>query len=149
MLQKQLESLQGAGEEQFLTPKEAAQLMRCQRPDNLFEGSVWRYTGGHEHRAGENPTVTVLPEKGDSETAAPEKGKTGKAHNRNRGYPKADVRVRKENYMEDLMLGIATNCLTAAMILWETTDLQCFPATLAITAAAAFLICARGNGQKK
>lgn len=45
--------------------------------------------------------------------------------------------------MEDLMLGIATNCLTAAMILWETTDLQWFPATLAITAAAAFLICAR------
>ena len=42
--------------------------------------------------------------------------------------------------MEDLMLGIATNCLTAAMILWETKDLQCFPATLAITAAAAFLI---------
>lgn len=29
LLQKQLESLQGAGEEQFLTPKEAAQLMRC------------------------------------------------------------------------------------------------------------------------
>ena len=28
--------------------------------------------------------------------------------------------------MEDLMLGIATNCLTAAMILWETTDLQCW-----------------------
>lgn len=45
--------------------------------------------------------------------------------------------------MEDLMLGIATNCLTAAMILWETTDLQWFPATLEITAAAAFLICAR------
>lgn len=45
--------------------------------------------------------------------------------------------------MEDLMLGIATNCLTAALILWETTDLQCFPATLAITAAAAILICAR------
>lgn len=45
--------------------------------------------------------------------------------------------------MEDFMLGIATNCLTAAMILWETTDLQWFPATLAITAAVAFLICAR------
>lgn len=45
--------------------------------------------------------------------------------------------------MEDLMLGIATNCLTAALILWETTDLQWFPATLAITAAAAILICAR------
>lgn len=29
LLQKQLESLQGAGEELFLTPKEAAQLMRC------------------------------------------------------------------------------------------------------------------------
>ena len=26
--------------------------------------------------------------------------------------------------MEDLMLGIGTNCLTAAFILWETTDLQ-------------------------
>ena len=45
--------------------------------------------------------------------------------------------------MEDLMLGIATNCLTAALILWETTDLQWFPATLTITAAAAFLIGAR------
>ena len=45
--------------------------------------------------------------------------------------------------MEDLMFGIGTNCLTAAMILWETTDLQWFPATLAITAAAAILICAR------
>ncbi len=45
--------------------------------------------------------------------------------------------------MEDLMLGIATNCLTAAMILWETTDLQWFPATLAITAAVALLIGAR------
>lgn len=75
--------------------------------------------------------------------AAPEKGKTGKAHNRNRGYPKADVRVRKENDMEDLMLGIGTNCLTAAVILWKTTDLQWFPATLAVTAAVAFLICAR------
>lgn len=29
--------------------------------------------------------------------------------------------------MEDLMFGIATNCLTAAVILWETTDLQWFP----------------------
>ena len=45
--------------------------------------------------------------------------------------------------MEDLMFGIGTNCLTAAAILWETTDLQWFPATLAITAAAAFLIGAR------
>lgn len=45
--------------------------------------------------------------------------------------------------MEDLMLGIGTNCMTAAVILWETTDLQWFPATLAITAAVAFLICAR------
>lgn len=45
--------------------------------------------------------------------------------------------------MEDLMLGIGTNCITAALILWETTDLQWFPATLAITAAAAFLIVAR------
>lgn len=45
--------------------------------------------------------------------------------------------------MEDLMFGIATNCLTAAVILWETTDLQWFPTTLAITAAAAFLIGAR------
>ena len=45
--------------------------------------------------------------------------------------------------MEDLMLGIATNCLTAALILWETTYLQWFPATLSITAAAAILICAR------
>lgn len=45
--------------------------------------------------------------------------------------------------MEDLMLGIGTNCMTAAVILWETTDLQWFPATLAVTAAAAFLIGAR------
>lgn len=45
--------------------------------------------------------------------------------------------------MEDVMFGIATNCLTAAVILRETTDLQCFPATLAVTAAAAFLIGAR------
>lgn len=45
--------------------------------------------------------------------------------------------------MEDLMLGIGTNCITAAVILWETTDLQWFPTTLAITAAAAFLIVAR------
>ena len=44
---------------------------------------------------------------------------------------------------------IATNCLTAALILWETTDLQWFPATLAITAAAAFLICARKMVKKK
>lgn len=44
---------------------------------------------------------------------------------------------------EDLMLVIGTNCMTAAAILWETTDLQWFPATLAITAAAAFLIGAR------
>lgn len=50
--------------------------------------------------------------------------------------------------MEDLMLGIATNCLTAAVILWETTDLQWFPATLAVTAAVAFLICARGMVKK-
>lgn len=42
--------------------------------------------------------------------------------------------------MEDLMFGIATNCLTAAVILWETTALQWFPATLAIAAAVAFLI---------
>lgn len=42
--------------------------------------------------------------------------------------------------MEYLMLGIATNCMTAAVILWETTDLQWFPATLTITAAVAFLI---------
>lgn len=42
--------------------------------------------------------------------------------------------------MEDLMLVIGTNCLTAAAILWETTDLQWFPATLAIAAAVAFLI---------
>lgn len=41
------------------------------------------------------------------------------------------------------MLGIGTNCLTAAVILWKTTDLQWFPAVLTITAAAAFLICAR------
>lgn len=45
--------------------------------------------------------------------------------------------------MEDLIFGIATNCLTAAVILWETTDLQWFPTTLAVTAAAAFLIGAR------
>ena len=45
--------------------------------------------------------------------------------------------------MEDLMLGIGTNCLTAAAILWETTDLQWFPATLAVAAAGAFLIGAR------
>lgn len=44
---------------------------------------------------------------------------------------------------EDLMLVIGTNCITAAATLWETTDLQWFPATLAITAAAAFLIGAR------
>lgn len=42
--------------------------------------------------------------------------------------------------MEDLMLVIGTNCLTAAAILCETTDLQWFPATLAIAAAVAFLI---------
>ena len=45
--------------------------------------------------------------------------------------------------MEDLMFGIGTNCLTAAVILWETTDLQWFPVPLAVTAAAAFLIGAR------
>lgn len=45
--------------------------------------------------------------------------------------------------MEDLMFGIGTNCITAAVILWKTTDLQWFPATLAVTAAVAFLICAR------
>lgn len=45
--------------------------------------------------------------------------------------------------MEDLMFGIGTNCITAAVILWETTDLQWFPATLAVTAAASFLIGAR------
>lgn len=51
--------------------------------------------------------------------------------------------------MEDLMFGIGTNCITAAVILWETTDLQWFPATLAITAAAAFLIGARELVKKK
>ena len=50
---------------------------------------------------------------------------------------------------EDLMLVIGTNCITAAVILWETTDLQWFPATLAITAAAAFLIGAREMRKKQ
>ena len=44
-----------------------------------------------------------------------------------------DVRGNEGKHdMEDLMFGIGTNCLTAAVILWETTDLQWFPVTLAI-----------------
>ena len=36
-----------------------------------------------------------------------------------------DVRGNEGKHdMEDLMFGIGTNCLTAAVILWETTDLQ-------------------------